>query len=435
MPKTKVMKLGGTMKRILVISNEPFSNNTSNGRTLKNLMNGYDVEKMAQFYLHGVPDMNFCPNNFQVTDRDALHAFLHKRKKAEVPVLKQQGSDAEKVALPRDTPAVRRSCRNLIIRDIVWSTYAWWDKAFEQFLVRFSPEVVLIQGGDAPFLFALAQKIAKRFNASLVQFTTENYVLKRYMYSDAHKERFWHFLFQKRMKRRYASFMKQAAYNIYSTDQLEQDYQQQYPHPGKSAALYTVTELLDLPTVVKPERDYFQIVYCGNMGVGRTPVLTEFAKVLQEIDPRAMLEVYGKCPDETEKKALCAMPNVKYRGLVPYSEVVSILQGADMTIHCENTAWLSDLRTAFSTKIADSLAVGTPFLVYADRQYPFVKYLENNRCAHIAGDREELKQVLTACINDVEYCLQYVATAKETALRNHSEQSCCSSFNRIIDSL
>ena len=118
-----------------------------------------------------------------------------------------------------------------------------------------------------------------------------------------------------------------------------------------------------------------------------------------------------------------------------YEAIPDILRQADMVMHCENKDRLANLRTAFSTKIADSLAVGTPFLVFADREYPFVKYLLRNQCAHIAGNAEELKVVLRQCRNDLTYRYQFVENALLTAAENHSTKGNCRKFNAIIETI
>ncbi len=64
--------------RVLVLSNECFSNSSSNGRTLGNFVNAWPKSKIAQFFLSGNPDGMACENFYQVTDKQALKAFLCK---------------------------------------------------------------------------------------------------------------------------------------------------------------------------------------------------------------------------------------------------------------------------------------------------------------------------------------------------------------------
>ena len=62
--------------RLLIISNSCLSNSTSNGRTLKNFLVGWDSDKIAQFYLQNeAPDFSVCHNYYRVTDGQTLKAF------------------------------------------------------------------------------------------------------------------------------------------------------------------------------------------------------------------------------------------------------------------------------------------------------------------------------------------------------------------------
>jgi len=428
------------MKRLLVLSNEPFSEGSSNGRTMMNLLLEYERSKIAQFYIHGTPDRTFCQNYFCVSDRDALNAFLHRpTAKSSHQQNAEDGSPQAKstegqAATKMPVRKIRRSCRNLLLRDAVWSSLAWWNKAFDDFLDEFSPEVILLQAGDAPFMFRIARKIAKRFGVPLVMYNSENYVLKQYMYNGAQQQKFWHALLMHRLKTEYRRFMKQVNFCIYSMDQLEEDYQQVYPHIGKSTVLYTVSDLKPRTAAAHTEQP-FRVVYCGNLGVGRITPLVEFARILHEVDNEAVFDVYGRFVSKADKDLLCEVPGVDYHGVVAYEVVPDILRQADMVMHCENKERLVNLRVAFSTKIADSLAVGTPFVVYADLEYPFVKYLLRNRCAHIAGDAEELKTVLHKCRSDLTYRYQFVENALLTAAENHSTESNCRKFHAIMETI
>ena len=401
-------------KRILVISNEAFSDASSNGRTMKNLLLGFPKESLAQFYIHGTPDESVCAHYYGVSDSDALRAFLHKK-----PLSQQKTST---VAADHSGQKPKRSYRNLVLRNMIWQSMRWWTKEFDAFLEDFQPQVVLLQAGDAPFMYKIARKIAIKYGAKLLMFNTENYVLKKRMYAAKPGDSmFWHHILMRSLKRQYRKFMKQAYFCTYSTEYLQQCYQAKYPHPGKSAVFYTGTEMQDC-TPLAEKTEHFTLVYCGNLGVGRVFSLCEIAEVLQKIDENARLVIYGRFACEEEQAVLCGCENVDFRGFVAYDEIPQVLAKAAMVIHCENPQRLEDLKTAFSTKIADSLACGKPFLVYASREYPFVQYLEQNESAHIAENKEELEAVLRNCIKDTNYAERFVCNAKQLAAKNHNAQ-------------
>lgn len=67
--------------KVLVVSNNSFSESSSNGRTLGNLFIGWPKEKVAQFCISTTePDYNICDNYFVLTDSCMLDAFKKFRK-------------------------------------------------------------------------------------------------------------------------------------------------------------------------------------------------------------------------------------------------------------------------------------------------------------------------------------------------------------------
>ena len=411
-------------KKILIFANESVSNSSSNGRTLRNFLLDISKEQIAQFYIHGEPDYSVCSSYYQVSDRDALNAFLCRKNRIASREKNTEVSHSE----PRK---YQKNCRTMLIRDIVWRSYRWWKKDFNKFIKDFAPDVILLQAGDAPFMYAIALKISNKYKLPIVIYNSEEYVLKEKMYSGAKKYSIWHMLLHHRLKRVYKKLMQKVSFCIYSTEYLEEKYQKKYPHPGKSCTLYTVSELPLLEDT--SDKNKFSLLYCGNLGVGRVYPLNEVAKVLFEVDPNAVLKVYGKFVNEEDKMLLCSNSNVFYGGIVPYDEIPGLMSNASMLIHCENLERLENLRGAFSTKIADSLACGRPFLVYATREYPFVQYLEKYNCAHIATHIEELKNILMKNFTDEAYRTKYVQNALNVAQSNHSVIVNSKQFLKILD--
>lgn len=443
------------MSRVLTLSNECFSEISSNGRTLAQLLGAFAPEELAQFYLHGTPDENVCNNYFSVSDKEALNAFLCKRQKkparnntlspkpafsaeekATVPVSVTPSNAASEnraavtqSALPQKMPErVQRSCKNLVLRDIIWHTNRWWKKDFTAFLREFQPEVVLLQAGDSPFMYAIARKIARKYHAKLTMFNTESYVLKKKLYAGAKEKSFWHLVLRRRLRVQYRKFMKRADYCTYNTEWLEKAYQEAYPHPGKSCTFYVSSQLEPMDHAKK---DSFDVTYCGNLGVGRTAPLMQFSKVLREAIPEATLHIYGKFQSQKEQAAFLQCPNVIVHGVIPYAQVPETLASSTLVLHCEHPKRVENLRYAFSTKIADSLACGRPFLVFASREYPFVQYLAEADCAHIASTPEELKELLLRC-KDPAFCNSVLPNAKALADKNHSLQHNAERMHEVL---
>lgn len=426
---------------IFVVANECFSDNSSNGRTLKNMLGSVAPEHLAQFYIHGTPDRSFCGHYFQVSDLDALNSLIPWKRGSksfycnhvsEAYDIKPT-NDAGSGVVAKESRKIAKNCRNRYFRDLVWRTYRWWGEDFTNFISDFQPNIVLLQAGDLPIMFDIAMKVAKSSSASLMMYNSEGYVLKDILYNGASKRDFWHNILQYRLKSIYAKFMTQMNYCIYSTEYLEKSYQNAYPHPQKSGTMYTVSEMQVLPDNTDPNQ--FELLYCGNLGVGRAAVLNVIAEELFRLDESAVLSIFGKFISDEDRQTILKNRNVKYGGIVPYAEVTRLMSKASMVLHCENGDRVVNLRYAFSTKIADCLASGRPFLVFAGGEFPFVEYLRQNDCCHIATSVEELRNVLKMCLRSVEYRKKYSVAAIELAHRNHNKTINDEKIDLILSSL
>ena len=68
--------------RILVISNNSFSNTTNNGKTLASFFDKYPVNNIAQLYFYlELPSYTHYHNYFRITDNDIVKCVLKKNDK------------------------------------------------------------------------------------------------------------------------------------------------------------------------------------------------------------------------------------------------------------------------------------------------------------------------------------------------------------------
>ena len=393
--------------KILIISAVALEKASSNGRTLLNHVSGLDPSQISQFFIHGDPDPSVCCRYYQVSDHDALNYFLGRKKQTQ----SSSGESASESGKP-----VERSHKNLVLRNLVWLSYRWWTPEFEAFLRASDPDAILFQAGDMPFIYSIVLKVAEKLNVPILMYSSEYYVLKKRMYYGASALDPWHTILQKMLKSSYQKFMDKAYYCFYITEDLEAAYQEKYPHPGRSAALYTGSDLTPLPDLSDSKQ--FRLLYAGNLGLGRVYPLLEIAEALYEVDPEAKLDLYARFVfDEDYRLTECK--NIVCHEIVPYDEVPALMSKASMLIHTENSERIENQKYLFSTKIADCLSSGRPFLVYGTREYPFIQYLERHDAAHVASSKEELKALLRRCKEDPDYRNSKITNALAIADKNH----------------
>lgn len=418
--------------KTLVLGNECLSQATSNGRTLRNFLVGWPKEKLAQFTLQTKhPDFDLCDNYFCTTDTQALHAFLGKGFGG--GVIKSR----EEIGLSDTTSGGRtrsRTALTMLLRELVWNSRRWTKNGFWQWVDEFAPELVLLQAGDCGFMFRLAEDVARKYNIPLVIYNSEGYYFKKFDYFQGKGLAHWVYpIFRKRFCRQFERTMKYAACSIYICKPLQEDYDAALGLP--SHTVYTATTVT--PAEDRRDNPVFTTSYLGNIGVGRHEPLAEIANALQSISPDLYLDVYGKIPDERVQAAFDACPGIRYRGFVSYEQVLEVMGSSDLLVHGENFSdfYREDLKYGFSTKLADSLASGTCFLLYAPEEMACARYLRDNEAAWVAGDREQLEEILCKLVHQPQQRSKYLDRAAELVRRNHSAEMCAKQFQDVLKSV
>ena len=131
--------------KVLVVSNNSFSNTDSNGRTLGNLFAGWPKERLAQFCIStDGPNFDLCDNYYCLTDSEVLDASLHLRKAEGRKLIPENhtrttGSRGEG----------KKTLLMMLARNVIWGRNRWWSKGFEEWISDFRPEAILLFFSDS----------------------------------------------------------------------------------------------------------------------------------------------------------------------------------------------------------------------------------------------------------------------------------------------
>ena len=143
--------------RVLIISNNAINMSDSNGRTIGSFFQGWEKQNLMQFCLNGDSISEKYVNScYRISDKQMLKAVLrsscssrelHERLKGDVI----NGGKLRKV---------RRRPSTMVLREILWTTNIGKTDLYSK-ARNFSPQVVLLQLGDATFMINLALKDRK----------------------------------------------------------------------------------------------------------------------------------------------------------------------------------------------------------------------------------------------------------------------------------
>lgn len=404
--------------RVLVVSNNSFSKTSSNGRTLGNLFIGWPKDRIAQFCVSTTtPDYEVCDNYYSVSDNEALRAFLHFRKARPCDIKSLSDSEGKtKIGNKR----VYKTTFKEFVRELVWGCKRWNSKEWQKWVEEFSPELVVVFNSDSSFILSIATDVAKRYRIPIVLYNTEGYYFfKRSFYTkNGWLDRLVYPLYHGIYSRRFKKMMRFTKESIHLNDKLCEDYKREFD--GNQSVLYSSSTINYTPLVEIPSSPVF--TYIGNLGFKRYEPLIELANVLNGIDTKYRLRVYGNIPNAEAEQAIKTCGSIEYGGFLSYDDVQKVIANSTILFHVENQdpSLEQSLIYGFSTKIADSVSSGRPFLMFSSEDIAGAQYLLRNGIGWVAANVETLKQCIIQILKDDEKRQEVLNKAHIISERNHS---------------
>lgn len=415
--------------KVLVVSNNSFSKIDSNGRTLGNLFLGWPKVKLAQFCVSTEgPYWEVCENYYCISDKEMLSAFKH-FKRAKGRIIEKKKDEGERVST--GVNGRLKTATTSLIRHFIWSCGRWKSKELLRWVDSFNPDAVLIQSGDTAFMLSIARRISRERSIPLLMFNTEGFC---FFQKDWMRQDIWSCcsfpIYKYILRRETRRTMKRVVYAIHLNQFLKDDFDTAYGVP--SEVVYTSSDFKRVEKGFNANNP--QIVYLGNFGFNRPVSLQIVAKVLQSINPSFKIDVYGKPRTDYQKNILENSDGIVFHGQVSYEEVKGIMRKADILLHVEglDEKVQESLRYGFSTKIADSLSSGIPFLLFSRPEIACAQYIRNTGAGWFASNEDELRQQLNMILTDNLDRAKHLSKAKDIAFVNHNAEKCRLKFQNAI---
>ena len=398
-----------------------------------NLFIGWPKAKLAQFCISTTaPDYDICDNYFLMTDKAALEGFkfFHKVKRCDIKANENtQGNTIVGGKKQVKTPF------KALIRHIIWSNKRWNSEEFRKWVDSFKPDLLLVMNSDATFILDVATYISRIRGIPLVLFNTEGfYFFKRnyYMSSTFFSDSLFK-LYQYIYKSHFRRMMKRVVLSVHLNSMLLNDYRQEFG--GNHTVSYTGSTLSFDLTNLHVDNPTF--TYLGNFGFNRPSVLIEIAEELQSISPNYKLDVFGRIPFPEIERRFVACPGINYRGMIPYEDVKEVIYSSTILFHAESQSeeFEESLRYGFSTKIADSISSGHPFLMYSSPYIAGAKYIIDTGAGWHAKNRVELRETILLILTNEKERNRVLNIAKEVSQRNHNVFNNSEEWKNLLCSL
>lgn len=410
------------MSKLLLFSHSGFSDENANGITMKNLLSAWPAEEKAEFYCDvQPPDFSAAHRCFRVTDTQMIKAFFGKP--AQHIFTYEPGTENE----PGKTAAVTHGAPKKIpawlkkhkynfwlkwLREYLWMISPWGHRPLKQWIRETDAEVIVYMVGESLFMDRLVLNACQQTGRPLVLYHGEAFRI-----IDVRMRRGLERAYYRKTAAQYEKLSAAASLAVYNCPMLRTEYEAMYPRSPKGIVAYNSAQCDHSPYAAG---DTMNIVYFGNLGVGRSPMLLEVARILREIDADLRLDIYGNAPAEYAD-AFRACENIRYHGFVNARDLHRVIDEADILLHVESfdPQIIPKLRYAFSTKIAQCLCAGRCFVSFAPEETASSRYLASTEGAALVSSRDALIQTLEKLIKEPELREEYARKARETGLKNH----------------
>lgn len=375
-----------------------------------------DIEPgdVYQFYIvNGINDFNVCSNYYLINDKDVIKSFLKIGKIGRE--IKEDSLFVSKQTTSEYRGKIGRNSLTMLMRFLLWKLNGNVYKSLKEWAVHTNPDIIVLQAGDAPFMYDLAYKLSNNIGVPIVIFNTEYYYFETLNWVNGARKGLFFRVFRKCLKHSFRKAIQSAVLSIYNSEWMKKQYDSEFHMPS----IY-IYQSSDIHNGSYLKSDKKRIAYVGNLSFKRYLSIVEIAKSLKGVTNDFVVEVYGP-GDEDAINCLKAESNIRYEGTVGYDKVLEIIQDSHLLLLTESLDPINSKLTeyGFSTKITDYMGTGIPIIAYGSKDNVGIGYLKENKAAFVANTPEKLSEKLRDAISDEDERKLVVKRALELSEQNH----------------
>lgn len=406
--------------KVLVISHTPISNQNNMGKTFRTMFSAFDRSELCQLYIYpSYPDEPYCSSFYRVTDKEMLKSL-------------RPGSIVDEQKIHKDQKLYERAADEVIYRnvknksplrrlgrDLIWQSGRWYNHKLKAWLEQEKPTCIFLAPGPARFIYSIALKIAKERKIPIITYICDEYYFVKDEKTLLGKLRLG------LLKRKIEQLMAHTSHIFAISEESRKLYSETFSVP----ASLCMTGSQKVPAVYPSVRDEVRtLAYFGNIRINRYHSLAEIGRALDSINAErgsdVSLEIYTGEKDPIFLSVFEGIRSVRLHGFLTGPAFDEAMQAADVLVHTEafDEDSIDRVRHSVSTKIADSLAGGTPLFAYGPDCVSSMRHLIDHRCAITATAQKDLQATLCRLLDDRKLREESVWNALETARLFHSTE-------------
>ena len=387
-----------TDKNILIISHNPLSFVSNNGKTLASIFDGAPKGNIYQIYLNReIPDYSEECHYLQINEKQIISSLFRGKNLCcnEVKPVSNNVSSA-KIKRCNFGNHTKR-----LLRECIWKL-PFWKSKLKDWLADKRFDVVFLMAGDGLFAYDVYHLVMESVCAKGCVFFTDDYIIGKKSSSPiAH---FRQIILKQKMK---------AALNITKdlyviSEEMREAYNTIFNVDGYVIRNFSVERRNTNSAMKLADSKALSMVYAGGLHYNRWKTLSQIANVLKKINQCGKIKCYLKIySSQNISKDIIEQISVEnaseFLGGAKASQIADIYADADILLHVESLEKKSVAATkySFSTKIPEYLSAGRCVLAVGPKDVASIRYLSDFACT--ISDNNLLQSELTKLINDDEY--------------------------------
>lgn len=402
------------LKKILVISHLPISDETNVGKTLNNLLSSYPVTEIMQLFFKDEGITRIPYDNFYIGDTSNKAAEIT-RETCEI----NRKSSRYIVLLTKLFNI--RSPFLLLLRDLLWRFKNLEKLGLYKWVENGKPDSIFLAPGYSMFPYEIAVKLSAKYNIKLCTYFMEDfYNEKRFSLSPF----FWlrYYLFRKTVRK----CVKQSDKLFCLNDALNKEYKDCF-----NRDLITLFNPADIPSTkpVAPNNiKNLIILYGGSISESRIDVLLEIGNAVIRLKQKGydvVFNTYGPVQTDAVLQDITRCDGINYGGLLDSKELKKKISESNCVVHVESfkPKYIAKTKMAFSTKIPEYLASGKIIWAVGPKGIESIDYLNRNNAAVISDSMDKIMPALEDLLNDRINVQALLNNAVDTLEKNHNKNT------------
>lgn len=413
------------MIKVLIVSFEPWRDDTNEGNVLSNIFSGQDFE-FAQIYCKpGEPQNKLCKNYFHMTTRMALRSIVKHKTCGARMALQVFPSGNEGLTISDDEDKKLYSFFKLIpwpifyvLRDLIMIASHWKSDALAQWIHEFQPDVIFAPLYASQFMLALDRHVIRLANKPAVSYVSDdNYTLRQLRFSPVYW--FDRLVLRRNVRKTVPFFSHVYTMTQEQAAQMQTDLGCDMRILRKSIA---VEPIIETTAAHQPLR----LIYAGGLGLGREDTLVSLVKAIRTLPPgSARLDIYTKSPLRPSVKKQLSDGFVSFlHEAIAYDILMERYRSSDIALHVESFRKKYALltRLSFSTKIVDCLAGGCAVLAICPQDNAGFCFLQREDAAVCIHRRDQIEHALKSLMQNAALLQQYREKAHQCMIREFNPE-------------